>query len=140
MVVFVTFGNEFSFAHRNKIPEHNVSKFLHLTYSWRQDSDNCFQDQNSTGETSDVQNLQVVHSDKVEWCVGVIGLVFHVLQLLSIRYTQQKLSCINQNRIENWTSLNNSYRFQKCMFVESSTEYIDLHVVFTIECREVHKI
>lgn len=72
VVVFVTFGNEFSFAHRNKIPENNVSKFLHLTYSWRQDSDNCFQDQNSTGETSDVQNLQVVYSDKVEWCVGVM--------------------------------------------------------------------
>ena len=44
--------------------------------------------------------------------VGIIWFVFHVLQLLSIRFTQQNLCCIRkfmmkyiQKRIENWISL-----------------------------------
>ena len=63
--------------------------------------------------------------------VGVIRFTFSVLQLLPIRFEQQKFSCISksrmtyhQNQIESRTSLYFNYGDQKHVFVDSLTEYI----------------
>jgi hypothetical protein len=37
-------------------------------------------------------------------CVGVIRFIFHVLQLLLIRFTQQNLGCISNSTIKDHTS------------------------------------
>ena len=65
--------------------------------------------------------------------VGVIWVVFHVLQLLPLRFTQQNLCCTNkstikhhQNTLENRTSPFFVYYCHKCMLnVDSLIKYID---------------
>jgi hypothetical protein len=76
-------------------------------------------------------------------CMGVIWFVFHVLQLLPIRFyttkhvVHQKFynGILCKNRIENWTFPYLMMVFGKCMFVGLLTGYKGPLNLFNIECR-----
>ena len=81
--------------------------------------------------------------------VGVICLVFHVLQLTPIRFTKTKLVLHEQIydetyaiKISHWKSNFPwfSYGYRKCMFVVLKLETKVLPIVFTVECRVVINI
>ena len=63
--------------------------------------------------------------------VGVIWLVFHILQNYAVRFTQQNSHCISESMMKHmqkpvWNSDFPlfSYSYQKCMFVDLLTGYI----------------
>ena len=79
--------------------------------------------------------------------VGVIWFLFHVLQLLPIRFTQQNSCCINKSTIKHLQNSNwhldlprSSYAYQNCMFVGFLIGYTVLLIIFIIECRAIINI
>jgi hypothetical protein len=73
--------------------------------------------------------------------MSVIVLILHVIQLLAITFTLGSFVSYEQiyneestrNLIANQPYPDSSYGYQKCMFVDSSIEYIGPPIVFTIE-------
>ena len=73
--------------------------------------------------------------------VDVISFVFHVLQLLAIRCTQQKSCCISRSTMRHmlqpylpWFS----YGYHRCILVDLLTIYIDPpHRVYIVEYRAI---
>ena len=79
----------------------------------------------------------------------LFGSFFLVLHFLLSRFTSSMLCCISKSLVKHLQKPDwrldlplFSYSYQKCMFVESLTEYIGpvLPVVFTIEIGVVNKI